>query len=111
MKLYIWGGGVTVVIIVGVAEAMPDPWSEAIDFVHPACLSLVALGPSFVLKKQVGVSALSFCRGRVQKGRRKFSAQLSNREHGIPSGPAAGLDESSLIESIMIDSVRNNSSS
>ena len=34
MKLYIWGGGVTVVIIVGVAEAMPDSWSEAIDFVH-----------------------------------------------------------------------------
>ena len=55
MKLYIWGGGVTVVIIVGIAEAMPDSWSEAIDFVHAACLSLVALGPSFVLKKQVAV--------------------------------------------------------
>ena len=67
MKLYIWGGGVTVVIIVGVAEAMPDSWSEAIDFVHAACLSLVALGPSFVQKKSgdcVGVSALSFCWGR-----------------------------------------------
>ena len=42
--------------------------------------------------------------------------KLSNREHGIPSGPAAELEESSLIESIMIDSVmvisvRNNSSS
>ena len=49
MKLYIWGGGVTVVIIVGVAEAMSDSCSEAIDFVHAACLSLVALGPSFVL--------------------------------------------------------------
>ena len=42
----------TVVIIVGVAEAMPDSWSEAIDFVHAACLSLVALGPSFVLKNR-----------------------------------------------------------
>ena len=48
----------TVVIIVGVAEAMPDSWSEAIDFVHAACLSLVALGPSFVLKKQVAVWVL-----------------------------------------------------
>ena len=47
MKLYIWGG-VTVVLIVGVAEAIPDSWSEAIDFVHAACLSLVALRPSFV---------------------------------------------------------------
>ena len=55
MKLYIWGGGVTVVLIVGVAVAMPDSWSETIDFVHAACLSLVALGPSFVLKKQVAV--------------------------------------------------------
>ena len=55
LKLYIWGGSVTFVIIVGVAEAMPDSWSEAIDFVHAACLSLVALGPSFVLKKQVAV--------------------------------------------------------
>ena len=55
MKLYIWGGGVTVVIIVGVAEAMSDSWSEAIDFVHAACLSLVALGPSFVLKKHVAL--------------------------------------------------------
>ena len=54
MKLFIWGG-VTVVLIAGVAEAMPDSWSEAIDFVHAACLSLVALGPSFVLKKQVAV--------------------------------------------------------
>ena len=68
MKLYIWGGGVTVVIIVGVAEAMPDSWSEAVDFVHAACLSLVALGPSFVLKKQVGVSALSFCWGMGHSG-------------------------------------------
>ena len=59
----------TVVIIVGVAEAMSDSWSEAIDFVHAACLSLVALGPSFVLKKQVGVSSLSFCWSRdVQAG-------------------------------------------
>ena len=43
-------------------------------------------------------------------------AQLSNREGGIPSGPAAELEESSLIESMMIDSVieisvGNNSSS
>ena len=45
----------TVVIIVRVAEAMPDSWSEAIDFVHAACLPLVVLGPSFVLKKQVVV--------------------------------------------------------
>ena len=44
----------TVVIIVGVAEAMPDSWPEAIDFVYAARLSLVALGPSFV-KKQVAV--------------------------------------------------------
>ena len=50
IKLYRWGG-VTVVLIVVVAEAMPDSSSEAIDFVHSACLSLVALGPSFVLKK------------------------------------------------------------
>ena len=34
---------------------MPDSWSETIDFVHAACLSLVALGPSFVLKKTGGV--------------------------------------------------------
>ena len=65
MKLYIRGGGVTVVIIVGVAEVMPDSWSEAIYFVHAACLSLVALGPSFVLKKQVAVSALSVCWGII----------------------------------------------
>ena len=36
-------------------------------------------------------------------------AQLSNREHRIPSGPAAELEESSLIKSIMIDSIMNNS--
>ena len=61
----------TVVIIVGVAEAMPHSWSEAIDFVHAACLSLVALGPSSVLKKTggcVGVSALSFCWDRGRSG-------------------------------------------
>ena len=71
MKLYIWGGGVTVVIIVGVAEAMSDSWSEVIDSVHTVCLSLVAIRPSFVLKKTggcVGVSALSFSWGRGRSG-------------------------------------------
>ena len=54
MKLYIWGS-VTGVIIVGVPVAMPDSWSYSIDFVHDACLTLVALGSSFVLKKQVAM--------------------------------------------------------
>ena len=61
-----------VVIIVWVAEAMPDSWSEAIDFVHAACLSLVALGPCICSKKTggcVGASALSFCWGRGRSGR------------------------------------------
>ena len=43
-------------------------------------------------------------------------APFSNRETGISSGPAPELEESSFIESVMIDSVimisvRNNSSS
>ena len=56
------------------------------------------------------------CLNRIKRDGASSCAQLSNREHGIPSGPAAELEESSLIESIMIDSVmvisvRNNSSS
>ena len=54
MKLHIWGG-VTVELIVEIAEAMPDSSSEAIYFVQAEFRSLVALGPSFVPKKQVSV--------------------------------------------------------
>ena len=45
------------------------------------------------------------CLNRIERDGASSCAQLSNREHGIPSGPAAELEESSLIESIMIDSV------
>ena len=56
------------------------------------------------------------CLNRIKRDEASSCAQLSNREHGIPSGPAEELEESTLIESIMIDSVmvisvRNNSSS
>ena len=48
------------------------------------------------------------CINRIKRDGASSCAQLSNREDGIPSGPAAQLVESSLIESMMIDSVMVN---
>ena len=56
------------------------------------------------------------CLNRIKRDGAYSEAQFNNREAGIPSRPAAEFDESSLMESIMRDSVimvlvRNTSSS
>ena len=42
------------------------------------------------------------CLNRINRDGESLWTQLTNREDGIPSGPAAELEESSLIESMMI---------
>ena len=45
------------------------------------------------------------CLNRIKRDGTSSEAQFNNREAGIPSGPAEKFDESSFMESIMIDSV------
>ena len=56
------------------------------------------------------------CLNSIQRDGASLCSLLSNREDGIPSGHAADLKESYLLETMMIDSVMvisvtNNSSS
>ena len=45
------------------------------------------------------------CLKKIKSDSVSSEAQFNNREAGIPSGPASEFDESSFMESIMIDSV------
>ena len=45
------------------------------------------------------------CLNKIKRGGASSEAQFNNREAGMPSGLAAEFAESSLMESIMIDSV------
>ena len=45
----------------------------------------------------------SDCLNRIKRDGASSCAQLSNREDGIPSRPAAELEKSSRIESMMVD--------